>query len=463
MNPRTAGLEKSIWRDLPEETFRSHLVQLEERTNAVPADAQQFPVSGPFFERDTDAYTFSLHDELRLADAFAFIAAVQEGAQSVAAVCLEENARDRTLTVRFAAVDAINESLQKALSTVCEILAHSAEQGTDSHEQFDGLFQFVTRLHVQRLLGRLRSSKWEKPKYLSRTHKKPLWQDFANLIHRIQFLYTKNERAVRDVVESQLGSLAELYSVFETIPSNCEEEFSHLTHLIHTSYDRCTSEVLQGYAARLAGAGQTNQVRAAVKTLRQIEKIAAYYRVPSTIIRASRRYPHYFLQQHLRLVYLPPYASIPTSIGYEEWAKTCHVHAEVQLVIHYDLNSLLATRVTSTGTAQVKVLPPRVIGTSKHLCYLCYLFIKTHGRFLPTNTHGRLYDQWTIPDLVEFTDKQRERYRDIIIKMDDEVVSRAANPPSWRAEPMTSRENLLDAVRDESSIALWRTLQSEAQ
>ncbi len=82
---------------------------------------------------------------------------------------------------------------------------------------------------------------------------------------------------------------------------------------------------------------------------------------------------------------------------------------------------------------------------------------------MPTNTHGRLYDQWTIPDLVEFTDKQRERYRDIIIKMDDEVVSRAANPPSWRAEPMTSRENLLDAVRDESSIALWRTLQSEAQ
>ena len=463
MNPRTAVLEQSVWRDLPEDTFRSHLVQLEERTNAVPADAQQFYMSSLSFARDTDAYTFSLHDELKLADAFAFIAAVQEGAQSVAAVCLEEDARDRTLTVRFAAVDAINQSLQQALSTVCEILADSAEQATDSHKQFDELFQFVTRLHIQRLLGRLRSSKWEKPKYLSRTHKKPLWQDFANLIHRVQFLYTKNERAVRDLVQSQLRTLAELYSVFETIPSNSEEEFSHLTHLIHTSYDCCTSEVLQGYAYRLAVAGQTNQVRAAVKTLRQIEKIAAYYRVSNTLIRASRRYPHHFVRQHLRLVYLPPYAGIPTSIGYEDWAKTCHVHAEVQLVVHYDLGSLLKTRITSAETAQAKVLPPRVIGTSKHLCYLCYLFIRTHGDFFPTNTHGRLYDQWTIPDLAEFTDKQRERYRDIIIKMDDEVVSRAASPPLWRAEPMTSRENLLDAVRDDSSIALWRTPQSEAQ
>ncbi|KAK5221809.1 hypothetical protein LTR72_006064 [Exophiala xenobiotica] len=463
MNPRTVGLEQSIWRDLPEDTFRSHLVQLEERTNAVPADAQQFPESIPLFARDTDAYTFPLHDELKLADAFAFIAAVQEGAQSVAAVCLEENAQDRTLTVRFAAVDAINESLQQALRTVCEILGDAAEQVTDSHKQLEKLFLFVTRLHVQRLLGRLRSSKWEKPKYLSRTHKKPLWQDFANLIHRVQFLYTKNEKTVRHLVESQLRSLAELYSTFEPIPSNSEQEFSLLTHLIRTSYDHCTSEVLQAYGYRLAVAGQTNQVRAAVKTLRQIEKIAAYYRVSNTLIRASRRYPCYFLRQHLRLVYLPPYASIPTSVGYEDWAKTCHIHAEVQLVVHYDLNWLLNTRIASTETAQTKVLPPRVIGTSKYLCFLCYLFIKTHGRFLPTNTHGRLYDQWTIPDLAEFSDKQRERYRDVIMRMDDVVVSRAANPPLWRAEPMTSRENLLDAVRDESSIALWRTLQSETQ
>jgi hypothetical protein len=464
MDPRTADPEQSVWRDLPEDTFREHLVRLEERTNAVPMDAEQFAVSTNSSSHHSNRL-LSVNDEQCLAIAFAFLVAVEEGAQSVAAVCLEEDVKNTTLTLRFAAVDAISEAVQQALRQVIEVLCEGTGQAFDSHLKLDEVFQLVTKMHFRRILARLRSSKWTKPKFLSRSHKKPLWQDFANLSHRVQFLYSKREVSIRQSLEKQLENLARLYSSFETVAMDSDEEFAHLVRLISTSYDVCTCEVVKEYARRLAAAGSTSQVRSALKTLRQIEKIAAYYRISNTLIRTSRRYPQYFQNKKPLLVFLAPYASVPTSIGYEDWAKSCHVHAEIQLIVYYDMHSSgpFANNSISHGPDNANSLPPRVIGTSKYLCYLCYLFMKTHGRYSPANTHGRLYDQWTIPDCAEFGDKQRSFYRYIVQQIDNEVLSRASEPLIWRPEPMTSRENLLDAERDESSIALWRSRAPEPQ
>lgn len=432
MDVRTACLEDSIWRDIPEHTFREHVVLLEERTNAVPLDVQRFAHNAIQVPQN-DLYLMSIEDEQRLADAFASIVAVEEGAQSVAAVCLEENVEAGILTVYFAAVDAISDSLQQIMREACKLLAGSTVQASDSRGGIDQLFELITRLHLKRILGRLRSSKWVKPTFLSRSHKKPLWQDFKNLIHRVQFLYTKREASSRRCLELQLEALAKLYASFEDTPPESEEEFSHLLVLIRTSYEYCTSPVLREYAGRLSNAGLTAQVRSALKTLRQIEKIASYYRISNDLICVSRQYPHYFFREPLRMVFLPPYASIPTSIGYEDWAKTCHVHAEIQLIVFHD-----------SRDRPTYVLAPRTIGTSKYLCYLCYLFIKAHPRYSPVNTHGRLYDQWTIPDLSDFSAQQREGYRNIIQRIDEEVMTQTKNPPHWKVEPMTSRENLLD-------------------
>ncbi|KAK6514793.1 hypothetical protein TWF506_007155 [Arthrobotrys conoides] len=440
MNPRTADPSQSIWRDLHEDTFRTHLVNLEERTNAVPLDPQVFPLPV-----DTDNNRkFSINDEQKLADAFAFLVAVEQGAQSVAAVCLEENPEGQSLVVRFAAIDTIDESLQESLSEIRGTLAAYTKSGGESHG--DELFELIIRLHHRRILGRLRSSKWEKPTYLSRTHKKPLWEDFKNLLHRVQFLYTKKEKSQRKVVEAEIESLAKIYECFETVPAQSDDEVSSIKTLVKASYVLCTSNSIKEYARRLETVGPTPQLRSAVKALRQIEKIAAYYRVTQTLLRASQQYPYYF--QHLELKYLPPYTGIPTDIGYEEWAKTCHVHAEVQLVVYYDLRQ----RETLVGC---RSLSPRAIGTSKYLCYLCYLFLKYHGCYPPANTHGRLYDQWTIPDLTDMEDEKRGKYRKILRLMDQELVERATEKPQWRSEPMTSRENLLDVVEDDGSLALW--------
>lgn len=70
--------------------------------------------------------------------------------------------------------------------------------------------------------------------------------------------------------------------------------------------------------------------------------------------------------------------------------KTCHVHAEVQLIMGY------ARREEKSSTSP----PPRAIGCSKSACFLCNLLIKNLGTYVVSNTHGRLYERWTIPHVA---------------------------------------------------------------
>ncbi|KAF3032187.1 hypothetical protein E8E11_001584 [Didymella keratinophila] len=448
LESRTASLENSIWRDLPEVTFRQHLVELEKRTNAVPVDPQTFPL--PDHETTSD-YTLPLRVEQQLADDLAFLAAIEEGAQSVAAVCLEEHIQPARLTVRFAALDlALGGEVKIALQQIMDGVSSSSLK-LDDQPRVGNLFDLIVKLHFRRLLARLRSNKWEKPKYLSKQHKKPLRQDFANLTHRVQFLYTKKEASLRRSVEGHLQGLAPHYEAFEESEPGSQAELESLKELIKESYECCKSKEVAEFAKRLEDSPSTTptaKVASAIKCLRQIEKIAAYWRIALSLVDIARDFPSLF-QTRPQLAFLTPYKSVPTAIGYESWATTCHVHAEVQLAVHYDI-VFQGPEVTN---AQRVFHRPRVVGTSKWLCYLCYLFLRCHASFVPSNTHGRLYDQWTVPDLVEYNQQVCVRYRGILRAMDDEVQweTSSIGPVEavdsefvrWRAEPMTSRQNLL--------------------
>ncbi|CAD0101169.1 unnamed protein product [Aureobasidium mustum] len=445
LQTQTADSEHSIWKHLPEDTFRQHLVDLEKCTNAVPIEPQTFPLDH-HTHISRAGYTLPLTTEQKIADDFAFLAAIEEGAQSVAAVCLEEHLQPSRITVRFAALDlSLSEEVKDALTSITGALSKVTE--IDTSARTEKLFSQIVNLHFRRLLARLRSIKWEKPKYLAKQHKKPLWQDFANLSHRIQFVYTKKEAVLRRSVEAQVHQLAAVYEAFETVEAGFQDEIPCLHELIKASYHFCKTDAIADFAQRLENsvtAAPTPKVASAIKCLRQLEKIGAYWRVATSLVDASLKYPALF-QTNLQLAFLTPYEPVPTMIGHESWATTCHVHAEVQLAVHYDL------LFHATSGSSPAFLPPRVIGTSKWLCYLCYQFLRAHGSFIPVNTHGRLYDQWTIPDLADYGEELRGQYRGIVRDIDAEVVREtgATDPGEagsilrWRAEPMTSRQNLL--------------------
>lgn len=64
-------------------------------------------------------------------------------------------------------------------------------------------------------------------------------------------------------------------------------------------------------------------------------------------------------------------------------ATAWKVHAEVQILLFYEQTP--------------QMFRPRIIGSSKSACYLCNLFIQSHGQFQVSRSHGRLYDRWILP------------------------------------------------------------------
>jgi hypothetical protein len=425
----------SIWRDVPEDIFRRHLVELEERTNAVPTESETFSAEAWQSTRGSFAneHVLTLAVERQLADDFALLAAVEEGAQSVAAACIEERSDGQGMVVRFAAMDAVKLKHQDALRGIARAMMDSAENRLNKRDVLErpnlrDLRGRIIRLHRNRIVARLRSVKWPKPRYLAESHKKPLWKDFSNLLHRAQFMYSKREQKRRVAIQLRLQKLACLYEGFEETEIDATLEQNYLSQIIEESYKLCTCDDMKAYVQKLEAVRATAQVASAIKCVRQVEKIAALWRIPVSLLRAVERYPS--LSININLQYLTPYGSIPTTISYESWAKTCHVHAEVQLAVYYDLHQ------------PEQRLRPRVIGTSKYMCFLCLHFVKAHGQFFPANTHGRLYDQWTIPEVAEFSDAQIQNYRTIIKEIDDRVLELTVLEPKWRPEPMTSRQDL---------------------
>ncbi|OHE96516.1 hypothetical protein CORC01_08114 [Colletotrichum orchidophilum] len=477
----TASPASSIWRDLPESLFRQHVVALEKLTNAVPVDAQSFPLSShaiatsdgtvearvkvhadppespetiwaDLYHRNSAGHPehprhrlLSTATEQRLANDIAYLVAVGEGAQSVAAATVQEGrinidastggldgGRDldqqplaASLKVTIASADAIEPDSQAFLRSVFQILS-----APPPAKPLHRLLDLVIRHHQARLLNRLRSAKWKKPAYLARTHKKPLFADFANLIHRAQFLYSKKEAAVRAQLEQELLQMADLLEAFESETDDHEK----LIEIAQSSYQFCTSTLIANYFDRLQAIRATAQIQACLKTLRQLEKIAAYYRICQTLISLSRSHPTSF--ESVQLLFLPPYEAVPLTIAYQPWAKSTHVHAEVILSVHHDLEG-----------SDSPWHKPRCLGASKYFCYLCFLFIRHHGAYFAANTHGACYDQWTIPDLADYPESLAEHYRNVVRTMDEEVQHQTRGA-KWRPEPMTSRENLIGLVDD---------------
>ncbi|KAK2053460.1 hypothetical protein LY76DRAFT_667510 [Colletotrichum caudatum] len=50
-------------------------------------------------------------------------------------------------------------------------------------------------------------------------------------------------------------------------------------------------------------------------------------------------------------------------------------------------------------------------------CYLCDLFIRTHGNYVVSQTHGRLYEKWTLPDVEWMTTTQANRFHGVVRSM----------------------------------------------
>ncbi|KAI7162597.1 hypothetical protein KC349_g1881 [Hortaea werneckii] len=112
--------------------------------------------------------------------------------------------------------------------------------------------------------------------------------------------------------------------------------------------------------------------------VRQIQAIANYKRICVHLTNVSRTYRQCFNDAELCFVEAPPKEIWPAKSS-----QRFFVHAEIQMLVH------------------CQRLPvekrPRYIGASKRPCFLCFHFIRAHNQYATRDSHGEVFNQWTVP------------------------------------------------------------------
>lgn len=196
----------------------------------------------------------------------------------------------------------------------------------------------------------------------------------------------------------ELESLCEIYRKVDEDFADHHRECQQLDRAVRSSSDLCQSITTHTPSATSQASSSNTPLNS--KHIKQIEKIGRYRDVCIFFTKAAIRYPELF--KDLRLELLSPYLSTRIFDPYKKDFVDYYVHAEVQLITFYDL------------TPSPNAPAPRVLGVSKCACYLCNLFISLHGKYFISKTHGRLYHQWTVPNLVSMSTAQRRQYRRIL-------------------------------------------------
>ena len=297
------------------------------------------------------------------------------------------------------------------------------------------MFDQVIILSQNRIHGRLESAFWQPPGYRRREARKPLYSTLREVSLLIEKLPSRNGMKSRTLLK-QLNDLCELFQRLDTQPGASTKLPAVLKNIVKQCYAVSTSDGTCTFDETVTSYGYEPKAVLKNKYIQQVYKLGRYWGLCVYLATASRKYCNIF--QSMDLATIRPYRSISSPISFNGPPVECHVHAEIQLLIFYDSNP------------DVSIPKPRVLGVSKAACYLCNLFTKKHAEFFLSQTHGQLYDQWNVPDLADFDDGQRLRYRSILKSMDTElqitIKRERARPRSQkRQEPLGSRTDLATA------------------
>ena len=222
-----------------------------------------------------------------------------------------------------------------------------------------------------------------------------------------------------------LVALAALCDTYEIVDKSVDKTAADqsLRQVARESYDLCTSGGKFSLEQTVKQAGLNPDRVCNRQEFRQVNSIGHYWGACVALSKLARRYSVFSkIALECLLPFQPVYSRIP-DVGKP---IPCHVHAEIQVLIFYELKSETNTSI------------PSVIGTSKATCYLCDLFIKHHGRFLVTKTHGRIHSQWTVPDLKEFSTDSVKSLRRTITLVDKEITVAKNRTVKWRPHPKES-------------------------
>lgn len=282
------------------------------------------------------------------------------------------------------------------------------------------LFEFIVQLNCNKILGRLESTKFQRPTHIAKI-RNPLPTRLRQLYRKhIQSSLSRHNRLDVDSLSGQIRSFEVAFRRLEE--GEPEELIPNVKNAIMKAFDLTENGVK--LPTRLKNLSCPDSVLNA-REVQEVGKISNYWRISHHLAVCSQRFRRLFAN-----VEWYPLAKYRASRKSRTITQQ-FVHAEVQLLVHYELASPTSI--------------PRAIGASKEACFLCDSFIRAHGRFSITAAHRQIYPQWTVPDLKEYTSQTKERFRRALAQVYVEVkqeYGKAQLKLPWRPFPLQSAINL---------------------
>ncbi|KAI9730966.1 MAG: hypothetical protein M1818_008042 [Claussenomyces sp. TS43310] len=345
--------------------------------------------------QESDQYVLTCGEELHIADHIAFLAQSEEGARTVSAATLEEHKGGAGLTIRIAGNQTPSQGVLHGLEEIMKIVQAYAAKAKMRDIYFEALFDMVISFSRKRLHERLRSKQSPKPWWNSSPQ-----PSLCTAIRKQLQALRKSRRVSSPGMGLLYSELDDLAKVYENVDTQFGQADEH--ELLKTAVRKSFSVSTLGNQTSMEGQLRSQGFGEAIcqsRTILQIDKIARYLGLCKDLIRFSRQPNHRKLFANINF----EYCEAPQALRPVGSVKECHVHGEVQLLLHYEKHH--------------HDPPPRAIGSSKSACFLCDMFIQKHGRYRISHSHKRLYHQWTIPDVHWMTEQQTLKFRGIIRAM----------------------------------------------
>ncbi|KAI9815109.1 MAG: hypothetical protein M1827_002952 [Pycnora praestabilis] len=412
----TSSKGNSIWKSVGYPFLRQNITRLSVETNDLPGDSITYSRADWLALGNIDeGHVLPFEVEQQLVDDLASLAAaaVEDEAKCISAVVVEEGVDEQPgLTIRLATNQIIPEHVCPTFRSIFSLLQECAARDLSRSTCTAKVFDLVMILSRERIHSRLRStrSKARRVGISKQNPSKPLTERLKNAAASLTGLQvSKDVKTKMRTLRRQADALHSTYLQMEK--STLANEMDYLKSLVKQAYelshfdDRTSLEsTLKTY--NIPFVDETTR-----KAVREVDKLSRYWRTCNSMTTMSRSYRSLF--SSIRLA--PPL--VPYDVQLWPRGPPCpgqkrHVHAEIQMLVYYELLPPLP----------IHSLQPRIIGVSKDACYLCDLFLKQHKKFYVSKTHGRLYQQWTVPDLCTYSLEQRDRFRNILVAVNKEIV-----------------------------------------
>ncbi|KAI9885285.1 MAG: hypothetical protein M1823_002912 [Watsoniomyces obsoletus] len=389
--------------------------------------------------RKEETRQLTIEREFELVDTLAFVTASSGQPDKVLAVCVEE--RSDEVTFRVAVNTGSITTFRENLSRVARVMQEAARRVVTVKAAEEALTSEIIETNRLRILSRLRSSHALRSQ--KTWGKKPVIQHLEKVLQELLRQEPEN-----DHLSDLAAGGAHLTHLFERLETESKGKVRSgrkdalLLEISRTAHQIAAHDDLASLSGRIQNLGAFGP-ETGPSLQRALSKLGRYSSAAGFLIRVARRlliFKNIRVEGRSSSVWLTPLRSVAdpdTSLApvlgrilspgtarkrtklnnrlaaflkqpigriestfSSRLQQTCTIHAEIQLLLHYEVHP-------------VEILP-RTISSSKSACFLCNLLVNLHGTFCVQRTHGVLYDQWTLPDWTD-----NEKLAKTIVQIND--------------------------------------------